>query len=157
MFLKSVTELAIDFRDVRAAMLNDPGPWLAGLAEAAGDHGDRLLVDVGLATNRYERGRDRLEVGEAVTTDRAAVLPLRIQVADDRWLLPSLDGSLDAGWLGHDNTHLAVSAMYEPPFALEQRLVDRTLFHRVTEAVVQHFLEAVARELTARAAAVLAG
>lgn len=151
MFLKSVTELAVDFRDVRAAMLSDPRGWLSSLAEAAGQDGDRLLAQVGLAGGRREVGHGAgLEVGEAMTTDRVAILPLHVGVVDDSRLFPTLDGSLDAGWLGSGRTHLAISATYEQPAGIASTLVDRTLLHRVAEAVAQRFLEAVARELAAR-------
>jgi hypothetical protein len=151
MFLKSVTELEVDFDDVRAAMLGDPHGWLAGLAAAAGDEGDQLLVDVGLEVGGHELSRRaRLEVGEPLTTDRVALLPLRLGVEDHERLFPSLEGSLDAAWLGPGRTHLALAATYEPPFGIVGRAVDRTLLHRVAEAVAQRFLEAVARELEAR-------
>jgi hypothetical protein len=154
MFLKSVTELAVDFGDVRAAMLGDPHAWLAELAKAAGDDGDQLLVKTGLAAGGHPAsGRaGRLEVGEAMATNRVAVLPLHIVIADDTRLFPSLQGSLDAAWLGNGRTHLAMNAMYESPSGLADRPVNRTLLHRVTEAVAQRFLEAVAHELTARTA-----
>ena len=153
MFLKSVTELTIDFEDVRAAMLDDPRSWLVSLAAEAGDQGDRILVEVGLEVRGHDIARRaRLEVGEPVTTDRVAFLPLRLRVEDHGRLFPSLEGSLDAAWLGPGRTHLALTAGYEPPFGVVGRAVDRTLLHRVAEAVAQCFLEAVARELVARGA-----
>jgi hypothetical protein len=154
MFLKSVTELAVDFDEVRAAMLRPPRRWLDGLADVAGDESDRLLVDVGLAVRGRELSRRaRLEVGEAVTTDRVVSLPLRMHVEEKERLFPTLDGSLDAAWLGPGRTHLALLAQYEPPFGVVGRAADRALLHRVTEAVTQRFLEAVARELGALPAA----
>jgi hypothetical protein len=80
------------------------------------------------------------------------VLPLHIRVVHDTRLFPSLRGSLDAAWLGNGRTHLAMNAMYEPLFGLADKPVDRTLLHRVTEAVAQRFLEAVAHEPTVRTA-----
>jgi len=153
MFLKSVTELAVDFQDVRAVMLSDPRRWLLGLASEAGDRGDRLLVDVGLEVGGHDvTRRARLEVSEPMTTDRVVFLPLRLRVENRDRLFPSLEGSLDAAWLGPGRTHLALTASYEPPFGVLGRAVDRTLLHRVAEAVAQCFLEAVARELVARGA-----
>jgi hypothetical protein len=153
MFLKSVTQLAVDFRDVRAAMLGDPHAWLSGLAAAAGEEGDRLLLDVGLEVGGHDISRRAtLQVGQALTTDRVALLPLRIRVEDHQRLFPSLEGSLDAGWLGPGRTHLELTATYEPPFGVVGRIADRALLHRVAEAVAQRFLEAVARELEARGA-----
>src|SRR5262249_9566953 len=128
MFLKSVTELAADFHDVRAAMLRPPRGWLAGPAAAAEADGDRLLVDVGLPGGGPEGSRHaRLEVGEPMLTDRVVLLPLRLRVEDHRRLFPSLEGSLDAAWLGPGRTHLALTASYEPPFGVVGRAVDRAL------------------------------
>jgi hypothetical protein len=144
-FLKSVTELAVDFDDVRAAMLRRPRGWLAGPAAAAEDDGDRLLVEVGLQVGGREIGPyATLEVGEPMLTDRVVLLPLRLRVEDHQRLFPSLEGSLDAAWLGPGRTHLALTATYEPPFGVVGQAVDRTLLHRVAEAVAQRFLEAVA-------------
>lgn len=150
MFLKSVTELAVDFEDVRVAIFREPRRWLIGLAAEAGDQGDRLLVDVGLEVGGHEVSRRaRLEVGDPMSTDRVASLPLRLRVEDHERLFPSLEGTLDAAWLGPGHTHLALSASYDPPFGVLGRAVDRTLLHRVAEAVAQRFLEAIARELVA--------
>jgi hypothetical protein len=158
MFLKSVTELAVDFDDVRAAMLDDPRGWLADLAVSAVEEGDGLLVDVGLQVGGREvRRRANLEVGEPMTTCRVALLPLRLCAGDHERLFPSLNGSLDAAWLGPGRTHLALTATYEPPFGVVGRAVDRALLHRVAEAVAQRFLEAVGGKLEARDANGAAG
>ena len=149
MFLKSITELTVDFAYVRAAMLSGPRAWLDGLAAAAGAEGDRLLVDVGLEVRGHDiRRRAGLEVGEAMTTDRVALLPLRLRVEDHQRLFPSLEGNLDAAWLGPGRTHLALTLTYDPPLGVLGRAVDRALLHRVAEAVAQRFLEAIATELT---------
>ena len=149
MFLKSVTELTIDFDDVRAAMLHRPHRWLEGLADAAGREGDRLLVDVGLELGGHQlRRRARLELGEPVSTDRIASLPLRLRVEDHERVFPELEGSLDAAWLGPGRTHLALMAQYEPPFGALGRAVDRALLHRVAEAIAQRFTEAIAWRLS---------
>ena len=151
MFIKSVTEVDVDFEDVRAAMLSNPREWLASLAATARDDGDRLLVDVGLQVVGHEVSRRAgLEVGEPMTSDRVVLLPVRLRVEEHERLFPSLEGSLDAAWLGPGRTHLALTASYEPPFGVVGRAVDRALLHRVAEAVAQRFLEAVAGELEAR-------
>ena len=82
-----------------------------------------------------------------MVTDRVVLLPLRLGVEVGARLFPSLEGTLEAAWLGSGRTHLALTATYEPPFGVLGRTVDRALLHRVAEAVAQRFLEAVAREL----------
>ncbi len=149
MFLKSVTDMDVDFADITAAMLSQPRAWLAGLAAAAGAEGDRLLVDVGLEVRGHDVSRRAtLEVGEPMAVYRVAQLPLRLRVEGHQRLLPSLDGTLDAAWLGPGRTHLALTANYDPPLGVVGRAVDRALLHRVAEAVAQRFLEAIAGELT---------
>jgi len=82
--------------------------------------------------------------------DRVVLLPLDLRVEKHEQLFPSLEGSLDAAWLGAGRTHLALTVRYEPPFGVVGKAVDRALLHRVAEAVAQRFLEAVARELDVR-------
>jgi len=156
MFLKSVTELAVDFQDVRAALVGDPREWLDGLAAEAGEDGERLVVNVGLEVAGHQvGGQARLEAGEPVGGGRVLMLPLRLHAPDHRRLFPTLEGSLDAAWLGPGRTHLALSLTYEPPLGLVGRAVDRALLHRVAETVAQRFLQAVAGELSTRARRVL--
>src|SRR5258708_37996458 len=87
-----------------------------------------------------------------MTTDRVVLLPLRLRVIDRERLFPSLEGSLDAAWLGPGRTHLALTANYEPPLGVVGRAVDRALLHRVAEAVAQRVLGAAAPELGGRGA-----
>jgi hypothetical protein len=152
MFLKTVTELAADFSDVRPALLRDPGEWLAGLGAEAADEGDRLVVQVGLEVAGHQVGAHAvMEVGRPTISDRLVVLPVRLRGRDHRRLFPTMDGSLDVAWLGRDRTYLSLNLTYEPPLGLMGKLADRTLLHRVAETVVQRLLEAVANELLARA------
>jgi hypothetical protein len=113
-------------------------------------NGERLLVEVGLQVHGHEVSRSAwLETGEPVTTDRVASLPFRLRAEDHQRLFPSLGGSIDAAWLGHGRTHLALTAQYDPPFGSLGRVADRALFHRVAEAVALRFLETVAERLAA--------
>jgi hypothetical protein len=154
MFLKSYTELSVAFDEVRAALSTSPESWLDGVADAVERQGSRLLVDVGLEIRGHEIGRTAwLEIGEPVATSRVISLPLSLRVRERAGLFPPLDGSLDAAWLGHGRTQLALTAQYDPPFGVLGRTVDRALLHRVAEAVARHFLESVAERLVARSAA----
>lgn len=149
MFLKSVTELPVDFEAVRATMTDRARPWLTQLAEAAGDDCDRYLVDVGVPLGHGRLTRPSvLQVGDqAALGDRVVSLPLRLRIADHAELFPALQGSLDAAWLGADRTHLALAVQYEPPFGLLGRVADGVVLHRIAELVVQHLLEAIAGRL----------
>jgi hypothetical protein len=152
MFLKSVTELAVDLDDVRAVMLRTPREWLDWLAAEAAEHGDRLTLHVGLdVAGRHVGGPVGLEVGEPVDTHHLVMLPLRLRSRDHRRLFPTLEGSLDAAWMGRGRTYLALSFTYDPPLGLVGQAVDRALLHRVAEIVTERLLEKIANELLVRA------
>lgn len=148
MFVKSYTELEADFRQVQSAMDRRPRRWLEGMAEDVRQEGEDLLLAVGFEVGGRRFGRAaRLDVGELVTTDRVASLPLRFSMDDHERLFPALDGTLDAAWLGTGRTHLALCLQYEPPFGILGQGMDRALLHRVAEAVARQFLERAAAGL----------
>ena len=148
MFLKTFTELPVDFELVLAAVRQRPWDSLPGLALEAAERSQRMLVEVGLEIRGHPVSRSaQLEVGDPVTTEHVVSLPLRLEFEEDERLLPSFVGSLDAAWLGDGRTHLALSAQYEPPFGRLGRLADRALLHRVAEAMAHDFLEKVAARL----------
>ena len=152
MFLKNVTELAVDFDDVRAVMLRTPREWLDWLAAEAGEHGDGLTLHVGLdVAGRQVGGPVGLEIGEPLDSRHVVMLPLRLRSRDHRRLFPTLEGSLDAAWMGRGRTYLALSFTYDPPLGLVGKAVDRALLHRVAEIVAQRLLEKIANELLVRA------
>jgi hypothetical protein len=152
-FLKSYLELEADFRQVQSAMDRRPRRWLEGMAEDVRQEGEELLLAVGFEVGgrRFDRAA-RLDVGELVTTDRVASLPLRFSMDDHERLFPAMEGTLDAAWLGMGRTHLSLCLQYEPPFGIVGQGMDRALLHRVAEAVARQFLERAAvrlgRELT---------
>lgn len=147
MFVKSYTTMPVDFERIRRRLEGCPRVWIEAAADEAEGHGERLLTDVGLQ-GRSRRSRPAgLEVGEPVYTERTISLPVRMQVQDAARLLPSLEGNVEAAWLGAGHTYLALSVQYEPaPEALGQP-VDRVLLHRVIEAVALRFVASAAERL----------
>ena len=153
MFVKSHTEVAVEFGALRDRLLRCPADYLDAAADDARRHGSQLLVEAGLDvpapdTDRTER-RTRIEVGQPVSTDRVMSLPLRFLTGERGRRFPNMDGSLDAAWLGPDCTQLSVTAQYEPPQDVLDRIAERALLHRLVEAVAQRFVESAARRLMA--------
>lgn len=148
MFLKSHTELAVEFDAVRHVLVECPVPVLAAAALEVQPYGERLLEEVGLRSIIGTAGRPSVHVGDAIANDRMASLPFHLRVEENGTVIRSLEGSLDAAWLGAGRTHLALSAQYEVPVAAMGSIVDRALLHRVVEAATQRFVESAARRLT---------
>jgi len=151
MFLKSHTEVSVEFDALRDRLLHCPPDYLDAAADEARRHGFQLLAEAGLevhaaGTDRTER-RTRIEVGEPVCTDRVMSLPLRFLAEDRGRRLPTMEGSLDVAWLGPGRTQLSLTAQYEPPQSILSRMVERALLHRLVEAVAQRFVESAARRL----------
>ena len=149
MFLKTVTELPVEFDVVRASMTGASRRWLTGLAEAAAEDHDRLLVEVGLTVaGRDVTGTARLEMGRAVALGECVLsLPFQLRMTGHAGLFPELDGGVDAAWLGPRRTHLALTAQYEPPMGVLGRAADGMLLHRVAELIAQRFLDGIADHL----------
>lgn len=109
MFIKSVTEVPVDYAAVRETMSGTSRHWLTGLAEAAADDHDRLMVEVGLVVGGHEMTRQAtLEVRPPVTMGTSVIsLPFHLRMTHNAGLFPELEGGLDAAWLGPGTTHLA--------------------------------------------------
>src|SRR5262245_11491884 len=144
MFVKSYTALLVEFEELREVLLDCARGWLGAVAQEAERYGERLLADVGLEAPGGVWLPARLELGQAVSTGRTTSLALRLLVQDAGRLLPSLEGSLDAAWLGSGRSQLALSVRYEPPADRLGHSVDRLLLHRVVEAMALRFLELTA-------------
>lgn len=148
MFLKCYVEVPLPYAQVRERMASQPGTWLGNLTDAAQRDGDRLLVEVGLtaAGHRLRRSAS-LETGSMRSDERVALLPVRLSIDDGNRLFPTMEGTLDAAWLGDRRSQLALALRYSPPLGLVGQAVDRALLHRVTETVMRSFLEAAAARL----------
>jgi len=147
MFVKSYTAIPADFEQVSSRLRTCPHGWVDAVAAEVERYGERLLTEVGLQGRSRRRRPARLEVGEAVATERTILLPLRVHVRDATRLMPSLEGNLDAAWLGPGHTYLSLSVQYELAPAVMGEPIDRVLLHRVVEAVALRFVEAAAKRL----------
>ena len=149
MFIRYYAEIDAPAEAVTAALLDGPDAWLPGLAKAAGDRGEELLVEVGFGSERC-----RLECEVELTVRRPIVFPSRTTLPiswkprGHRHLLPELEADVEVAPLGEHHTQLSISARYQPPLGALGKALDRALLHRVAEATVKDFLDGVARRLT---------
>jgi hypothetical protein len=154
MFLKVVTELPVDYREVRAMLLDQPGTWLRDMLAAIGDQSDRPLAEVGLgAAGPGLAPPPSVAIGDAVLMGRVVLVPFRMCFDGHLRRLDPIEGSLDAAWLGRGHTYLALTASYEPPMRSGRRAPEEVLFHRLMEILAQRLVESVAHEMVGRSAA----
>jgi hypothetical protein len=149
MFVRYYTELALPVDQVRTAAARLPQDWLPRLAEAADARTDGLLVEIGfdVAGLRLKR-QGMLETSEWVPAGSGgARIHLAWTAAQQPGLFPSVDAELEVAPVGPRRTQLGLSAQYDPPLGLLGRTLDRTLLHRLAEAVAKDFVEAAAEEL----------
>ena len=148
MFLKSHTELPVRFQTVGFELLRCPSTTIIEVAMAVQLRGQRLLVEAGLEAVAGGFGQyPHIEVGDHSATDRFVSRPFRLWADEGSRTLWSLDGILDAAWLGPSRTYLGLSGQYELMFAMMGETVDRTLVHRVAETSAQQFVEIAAKRL----------
>jgi hypothetical protein len=150
MYLRTYVDLALDFEDVRAALLRGrPPACLQEAARVAEQECAVLLASAGLASSsQFASWPTAVEADVPITTDRLASVPLCLY--SGRTLLTRL-ATLDAGWLGAGRTHLSLSMSYETRLDEPNGIRDRALFHRVHEAVALRFLDGIADSLLAAA------
>lgn len=147
MFVRYFVELPVKNEEVEAALLRDPGSWLPGLAQAATEHGDALLTEVGFGdTVRVER-TVAMEFSEPIRVAGKMMLPVKWTAAKRAGLFPALEADVEVAGLGPARTQLSLSGRYDPPLGAVGRAIDRALFHRIAEATIKDFVDRLAARL----------
>ncbi len=150
MFVRSFADVPVPFAEAERRLLATPAGWIPGLARAAEDGGERLLVEVGfpIEGDRRVQKEVEVEIGSPHRTDSATRLPLTWKATGPRSLFPSLEADLEVAALGPERTQVSVSATYRPPLGAVGRRLDRTLLHRVAEATIKDFVDRVSDALS---------
>jgi len=146
MLLKAYVDVPVSLASFRTTFSWEPERCFGGLGEQAREEGERLLAEAGLVSEA-DGGRPRfarLHMGEVVAQEHLVTVPVELEV-EGGGRFPSLLGTIDAAWLGPERAYVSMSLQYEMPHDLLDRNVQRTVFHRVVEVVVQHLLMNVAQ------------
>ncbi len=147
MFVRYFMDLEIPFEAATEALASDPQSWLPGLAAATGEHGTRLLAEVGFGSTVRVRKRVEVEVGEAFRLTGKTIVPIRWSTGSEHSPLPEMEGDLEVAPFGPDVSQLSMSGRYRPPLGAVGRAIDRALLNRVAEATVRDFVRRVAAAL----------
>jgi hypothetical protein len=146
MFLRYYVELDLPIEQARAALLDSPSSWLPALADGAVQRAEPLLTEVGVAQGGLRVAKPvSVRLGQPVQFPSKLSLPMTWEPGG--WLLSKLDAELELGYLGKDQTQLAISGRYEPPRGVGHGTADRLALHRIAEATIKDFLDRVAAAL----------
>lgn len=139
MLLKTHLDVPVSMAAFKEVFSWEPERCFGGLGESACEDGGRLLAEVELSEAEPARGESGgvLHLGDLLVDENLLSVPLEL---DGAGMFPSLQGTLDAAWLGPERTYLSLSLQYEMPPAFADARLQRTLFHRVVEVVMHHFL-----------------
>lgn len=135
-------------------LLKDARTWLPDVVRA-GEERERQLVELGFSVSgRRMAQRGDVEVGEPMWLgeDKVAI-PVSWRAVEREALFPKVEADLEVAPLGAGVTQLSVSARYQPPLGTAGRILDRTLLHRVAEAVMRDFVNRIAAVLESGAGA----
>jgi hypothetical protein len=136
------TQIERPYAEAADALLDFP-EGLSVPAGAAYRAGEELHARVGLGRLPIAK-TVRLEVGTPVRTDERTTLPLRWEATGPTSLFPRMDADIVLEPLGADYAHLSFRGSYDPPLGPVGAAADRLVLHRVAEATVRRFTDAVA-------------
>lgn len=151
MFVRYYLDLDVPYETVEASLVDDPGAWVPGLMRDAEERGNRLLAEVGFATETRRIDREvEIRVGTPYRIPSKTLLPLSWTATRSERMFPQLDADIEVGALGSSRTQLAISARYRPPMGALGRALDRAMLHRIAEATIKDFLDRVGERLKER-------
>jgi hypothetical protein len=148
MFVREEASLPVTFA-VACTGLADlaRGDWLLNASRAAYGDGATGLARVGPPA--AWPGLSKLvtiHVGDVVTSDDAARLPLRWEATGPgSGLFPALDADIIVIADGEHATVLTLTGVYRPPLGTVGAILDRAVLSRVADATIRNFIGRLAR------------
>ena len=144
MFVHFFAHIARPYDEVERVLLEAPATWLPSVVECAYETGNGVRARVGIGKRDRLTKKVVVYVGEPLRDARRTVLPIRVEAAGPTGLFPQLDADLEIAPVGPGHTQLTLNGSYRPPLGAAGALLDRTLLHRVAEAVAKNFVDRVA-------------
>jgi hypothetical protein len=146
-FIDDFIDVTSPFEKLRERFSGD-GQWLAPLATAAAQDGDKFQMRVGPT---WASGFVTREVNVTLwpTRERGFALARSLTWIPSDWqfLFPLLEGDLELAPLGPDQCRISLAATYTPALGRFGAQVDRALLHRVAASTVRSFLTQMAAKL----------
>lgn len=143
----------VDFDDAIAMLAEDPEGLLQSATETSMAHADEVVSNLHVEIGGFDLGRDVVvHLGSFDPVEQLrAVLPLHWKAASGHVLFPTVDATLEVTALSlrPPMVQVTLAGSYEPPLGPLGRALDRTVVHRLAEAVIHRFVHDVTDRLEA--------
>jgi hypothetical protein len=155
--LYAYADADVAFDDAIEVLTTQPGRLLQAATDVSAAHGDQVTGELAVDVGGFQLARDvAIQVGTPRPIEvLRSVLPLRWRAAEGHVLFPTAEANLEVSALSlhPPRVQVTVSGTYDPPLGIAGELLDRTVAHRVADAVAQRFVDEVVRRLEAVVAA----
>jgi hypothetical protein len=152
--LRSYVFIDRPYAQVRACLRRQTLDVLQRATNSAAARGEELVTSLTLALDGVEVAVDARIYVHRIREEEGVAGLAPVTVIEVGWegkrapaLFPTMRAELSAWPLTADETQLELTGSYSPPLGIMGSLADAAALHRVAEAVVQRFLEDIAREL----------
>jgi len=144
-FVYYFVHIEAPFEEAEAAVLGRIGA-LASIADESYRSGEALSMNgSGDALVKVVR----MEAGEPIRGASETAVPLIWEATGSGILFPRMEADLVVARVGPELTQISFRGSYTPPFGRLGRTLDRTVMHRVAEAVVKRFVDRIALSVAA--------
>ena len=150
MFVQDFKIIDRPYEEVAAALAAGAGAVLEEALRATRREAERLKAGIGHPgwPPVLSAGLE-LRTGPVRDRDDAMLVAFGWESAREASLLPRLDADLEVAPFGAQATALALRGRYEPLGGILAQSLDRVLLHRLAEATMRSFLDAISLGLTA--------
>lgn len=143
------------YDDAVALLADDPEGLLQSATDTSMAHAGEVVSNLHLQLGGFELGRDVVvHLGEldATSEEARSVMPIHWEAATGHLLFPTVDATLEVAAMSihPPMVQVTLAGSYDPPFGPLGRAIDRSLTHRVAEAVILRFVRDVATRLEER-------
>ena len=150
MFVQDFKIVDRPYEEAAAALATGAGAVLEEALRATRREAERLKAGIGHAGWPPVLSADlELRTGPVRDRDDAMLVAFGWESPREASLLPRLDADLEVAPFGAQATALALRGRYEPLGGILAQSLDRVLLHRLAEATMRSFLDAISLGLTA--------
>lgn len=146
MFIYYFVQVDRPFEEVEPQVLRML-PGLRGWADAAYREGEHLYARVGTRNGKIAKTVE-MTVGPPARGAAESWIPVEWEATGTPRLFPTMQADIVVAFVGPTLTQIALRGRYRVPLGRVGAAFDRTLLHRVAEAMVKSFVDRIASSVS---------